>query len=149
MADIMRHRPFMPMQSLRREMDRLFGEFLPGFGEEGSGEFFSTTWAPRLDLSETSEAYLVKMDLPGIEKENVSVTVEGHQLTVRGERKEEKKTDQENVLRMERSYGSFYRSISLPKAAQVDAVKATFKNGVLEVHVPKAEEKQGRHVEIE
>ena len=148
MSTLTRYRPFPPMQSLRREVDRLFGEFLPGFGDEGNGEALSAVWAPRMDLSETDGEFVVKMDLPGIEKDQVTVNVEDSTLTVNGERKEETKEEKENYLRMERSYGSFYRSIPLPKTAKVDEVKAVFKNGVLTVHIPKAEESKPRQVEI-
>jgi HSP20 family protein len=148
MAEITRHRPFTPMRNLRREIDRLFGEFLPFFGEEGDGDLFTAVWTPRMDLSETDEEFIVRMDLPGLKKDEVTVNVEDNRLTVSGERKEEKKEESENYLRMERSYGSFYRSVRLPKTAQVEAVKAEFTDGVLRVHVPKAEEHKPHKVEI-
>lgn len=148
MATITRYRPFPPMHSLRREIDRLFGDFLPGFGEEGDGETLSAVWTPRMDLKETDTEFLITMDLPGIEKDQVTISVEDHQLTVRGERKEEKKEEKENYLRMERSYGSFYRSIPLSTTVKVDAVQAKFKNGVLKIHIPKTEESKPRKVEI-
>lgn len=147
MPNITRYRTFQPMQSLRQELDRLFGEFLPGLGDDDE-KLFSAVWAPRMDLSERDDAFVVKMDLPGIEKKDVSVDVEDSMLTVRGERREEKQDEKENYLRMERTTGSFYRSIALPKASQVDAVKATFKNGVLTIHIPKVEESKPRKVEI-
>lgn len=148
MATLTRYRPFPPMHALRQEIDRLFGDFLPGLTGDDDGERFSAVWAPRMDLSETDDAFVVKMDLPGIEKDAVTVNVEDHQLVVTGERMAEEKQEGETYLRMERSYGSFYRSIPLPKTANVDAVKAEFKNGVLKVHLPKAEESKPRQVAI-
>lgn len=148
MTTPIRYRPLQPMPSLRRELDRLFGDFLPLFGDEGDADTLSAVWRPRMDLTETDGAFVVKMDLPGIEKDQVNVQVEDSTLTVSGERREEKKEEKENYLRMERSYGSFYRSIPLPKTAQVDQVKAEFANGVLTVHIPKAEESKPRKVDI-
>lgn len=148
MSTLTRYRPVWPQHSLRRDLDRFFGDLFPTFGEEDREEAFSAVWAPQMDLSETDKAYLVKMDLPGIDKDQVTVNVQGSQLTVRGERKEEKQEEQENYLRMERSYGSFYRSIPLPKSAAVDEVKAEFKNGVLRVSIPKAAESRPHKVTI-
>lgn len=148
MSTLTRYRPITPMRNVRREIDRIFGDFFPTFGEEGEGEIFSPMWTPRMDLSETEGEFLVKMDLPGIDKDQVSVNVEDSMLTVKGERQEEKKEEKENYLRMERSYGNFYRSIPLPETAKVNQVKAAFKNGVLTVHIPKAEQSKPLKVEI-
>ncbi len=148
MATLTHYRPFRPMGSLRHELDRLFGDFFPGMGEEGDGEAFSAVWSPRMDLTETEHEFVVKLDLPGIEKEQVNVDIEDGRLAVSGDRKEEKKEDKENYLRMERTYGHFFRSIPLPKTAKVDEVKAEFHNGVLRIRIPKTEETKPRKVEI-
>lgn len=147
MADITR-RPFTPMQSLRREVDRLFNEFFPS-RDEGDLDFTSAVWTPRIDLSETEDTYLLKVDLPGLTKEDISVSVNNHQLVISGERKGETREEGENYLRVERSHGSFYRSIPLPEQAKPDEVSAKFENGVLKVHIPKTPEEKAHKINIQ
>lgn len=147
MADITSYRPMTQLNTLRNELDRFFGDLIPRSGD-GDGETFASVWKPRMDLSETEGAYLVRMDLPGIEKNQVSVNVEDRALTVRGERKEEQRKEGENYLRVERSYGSFYRSLPLPRSANVDDVKAEFENGVLKIRIAKAEEHKPKKIKI-
>lgn len=146
MADIMR-RSFTPMQNLRREVDRLFTEFFPT-REEGDSDFLSAVWSPRMDLSETDDTYYVKVDLPGLTKEDITVSVKNHQLIISGERKSETRKEGENFLRVERSHGSFYRSIPIPETAKVDEVAAKFKDGVLNIHIPKTAEEKARKIEV-
>lgn len=147
MSDVMVKQPFKPLVRLRTDLDRLFTDVLgdkwPWIEGENGG-----MWTPRLDFSETDREYVAKMDLPGIEKEDVKVKVENHQLTVSGERREEKKEEGENYLRMERSYGSFYRSIPLPENANPDAIDAEIKNGVLMVHIPKSEKAKAQVIAV-
>lgn len=146
MADIMR-RSFTPMQNLRREVDRLFTEFFPT-REEGDSDFLSAVWSPRMDLSETDDTYYVKVDLPGLTKEDIAVSVKNHQLIISGERKSETRKEGENFLRVERSHGSFYRSIPIPETAKVDEVAAKFKDGVLNIQIPKTAEEKARKIEV-
>lgn len=145
MSDIIEHRSFTPILRLRSELDRLFSNGFPGlWGEEGG----SRMWSPRLDFSETEKEYLAQMDLPGMDKENVQVKVENHQLIVSGERKEERRDENKNYLKVERSHGSFYRSIPLPDNAKADAIDAEIKNGVLMVHLPKSKKSNGKVVKV-
>lgn len=146
MAEITRYRPTRPVRSLREEVNRLFGDFLPATWDEE--ETFTAVWTPRMDLSETDAGYLVKMDLPGLSKEDITINVENRQLSVSGERKEEKKEEKENFLHMERSYGRFYRAMPLPKSVKEEDVKAEFNDGVLRIHIPKSEESKPRKIEI-
>ncbi|MEX0822040.1 MAG: Hsp20/alpha crystallin family protein [Rhodothermales bacterium] len=135
----------MPMRQLQREIDRVFGDFVPFFGSE---EMESAVWAPKLDITESDTEYVVKMEVPGISKDQIKVDLEDHRLTVSGERNEEKKEEAENRLVVERSYGSFFRSISLPKAAVEAAVDAKLKDGVLAVTVKKEEVSKPRRIDI-
>ena len=145
MATLTRYRPFQPARTLQREIDRLFGEYLPMFSED---EVATAVWAPALDMKETDAEYIVKMEVPGIPKEQITVNLEDHRLTVSGERKEEKKEENENRLVVERSYGSFFRSLTLPKAAADRNVTAEMKDGMLTIRVQKAEESKPRKIEI-
>ena len=133
-----------PWPSLRNEMNRLFDDFLTqDFLPQpfrGVGE-----WTPALDISETEEAVVIKAELPGLEANDVEVTLQDHVLTIKGEKKEEKS---KNFHRVERSYGQFERSFRLPTAVKGDKVEAAFKNGVLAVELPKAEEAKTRSVKI-
>lgn len=148
MPDILPLRPLLPARSgLSREIDRLFGDFFPSFADLQAEES-PALWSPRLDMSETDKEFLVKLDLPGIPKEDIAVHVEDHQLTVSGERKEESREEAENYLRMERSYGRFFRSIPLPKNSVADKVKAEFKNGEMRIHIPKEKGSKPRKISI-
>ena len=106
-------------------------------------------WSPRMDLIETDGGYDLHMDLPGLTKDDVSIDVENHRLVVHGQRQEETRTEDANVLRMERRYGHFYRSLLLPDAALPDKAEATFRDGVLTIHVPKSEAKKPKKIRIE
>jgi HSP20 family protein len=99
--------------------------------------FREGAWAPRIDVYEEGNELVVRADLPGVKREEVQVTVDGDQLVLRGERKEEKEIKEERYYRSERSYGSFYRSITLPGAVDPKDIKAQLRDGVLEVRVPK------------
>ena len=145
MSDIIERRPFTPLSRIRSELDRLFGNGFPDIWGEENG---ARMWTPRLDFSETENEYLTKLDLPGIKKDDVKVKVENQQLTISGERKEEKRNEDENYLRVERSHGSFYRSMPLPNNARTDEIQAEIKNGVLMVHIPKSKEEKAKTIKV-
>ena len=147
MPALTRYRPLTSMQGLRSELDRLMSSPFMGF-EEGDEERLSAVWAPRTDVSETDNEFIVRMDIPGIEKKNLRIEVEDNRLSVSGERSEETTEETESMIRVERSYGNFYRSIALPKVAQKEKAKAEFKNGVLTIHVPKIEESKPKRIEV-
>jgi HSP20 family protein len=131
------------LMSLRNQMDRLFDDFLsPPFRQD---------WAmtPPVDVEETSDGYVFRADLPGIDPKDVKITVHGDTLTLRGERKREEKKNDGSLYRVERSYGAFERAFTLGMPVRADQVKASYRNGVLEIHVPKAEEARQREIEVQ
>ncbi len=101
-----------------------------------------------LDISETNDSIIVKAELPGIAPKDVDVSTSGDILTIKGEKKEEKEQKGKHFHRVERSYGSFSRTINLPKSVNIDAVKAEYKNGILEMNLPKIEEAKARKIEV-
>lgn len=136
-----------PFLSLRREMDSLFDDFFKGFEMEPWGKLLGegngSSFSPRVNVSENEKEIQVTAELPGIDPENVDVSLSRDVLTIKGEKKEEQKDEKENYYRLERSYGSFTRSIPLPAGlVNNDQVDANFKNGVLTITLPKREEAQ-------
>jgi HSP20 family protein len=137
---------YEPFRAFRREFDRLFEDFLPALQEE---EEPAAMWMPRLDLTETDDAFVARMDLPGLKHEDIQVDVENNRLTIRGERKVEKREEKEDVVRMERNYGTFFRALTLPDNVLADQIAATFEDGVLTLQIPKAEESKPRRIEVQ
>ncbi|MFH1214931.1 MAG: Hsp20/alpha crystallin family protein [Pseudomonadota bacterium] len=111
---------------------------------------FETNWSPRFDVNETNDAIEVVADLPGLDKKDIDISLEGEVLVIRGERKEEHKENKKHVHRMERRYGSFYRAMRLPAEVKSEKIEASFKDGVLTVTLPKSEEakKKIAHIEV-
>ena len=132
--------------SFRREMDRAFDRFFEGWPFRLSAE--EGTWAPSVDVSETAKEVIVKAELPGMDAKEIDVSVRGEILTLRGERKQEKEEKGENFHRVERSYGSFSRSLQLPAEVDSGKVDATYKNGVLKITMPKTKEASTKKIEI-
>lgn len=129
-----------------RDIDRFFNDF---FSMEPA-RVYNEAWYPRIDVSEDENAIHVKADVPGINEKDINVTVEKGVLTISGEKKEERKEedDKRRYIVSERSYGSFSRTIQLPDAIKADEIRASFKDGVLTVEVPKAEEVKPRKIEV-
>ncbi len=147
MTRITRYDPFMKLQ---KELDRLFRlPFdLPNI-LEGEGEDLGISeWYPRMDVVEKDKEILIKMDLPGMEEKDINISVEGNILTISGERKMEKKEENENYHRVERLYGEFSRSLTLPNSVDVNKINAKYKNGVLEVVLPKKEEAKPKKITV-
>ena len=132
------------VENVRNEVDRLF-EGLFGNGNRSGALGF----APRVDIEETPEEFVLRADLPGVPKEDVKLTLTGDTLTIRGERKLESRKKEGTLHRVERPEGSFERSFVLGTPVRNDQVKAVYRDGVLEVHVPKAEEARVREIEVE
>jgi HSP20 family protein len=129
--------PFALLSRVTSDFDRMFEESgWPAFRTRWLTE--STAWSPSLDIVEKDNRLIARVDLPGMKKEDVKVEVVEGRLTISGERKHETEEKKENFYRCEREYGSFYRAVPLPDGAQLDGVKASFENGVLEVTVPLA-----------
>ncbi len=139
-------RAITPIRNLRREVDRLFSDVFSSVGD--GEELMSDVWAPRMDMSEKDDMYVIRMDVPGVSRDGIKVDVTDHELTVSGERKETKRDEDENFLRVERTFGSFYRSIRLPKMADAKKVDATFKDGELMIRVPKVAEVKPMKIDV-
>jgi HSP20 family protein len=146
-------RPFSDLTRWERDMERMMDDFFdrrmrPWWPERWlRTEGFSTN-VPALDVFEEKDELVVKAELPGIEKDNVEVNLTDHTLTIKGEKKKEEEVKEEKYYRSERSYGSFVRTLQLPADVQSDKVKASFKNGVLEVRLPKTEEAKGKEIKV-
>jgi HSP20 family protein len=144
---IVRWEPYRDLRTTQREFDRLFKEaFSPMFGE---GELSTRTWAPPVDIYENENNIVLKADLPGVDPKDVEVRVEDSTLYLKGERKFEKETKEENYHRVERSYGSFARSFSLPNSINAEKVKAEYKDGLLTLTLPKREEAKPKTIKID
>jgi len=144
MATIARLEPFRGLSTLQDQFNRIFNESFHATGQEPA----QTTWAPAVDIYETANELVVKADLPEVSEKEIDVRVENNLLTIRGERKFEKSVSEENFLRVERRYGSFSRSFSLPNTLNAEAIRAEYKNGVLTVTLPKREETKPRQVKV-
>jgi HSP20 family protein len=143
-VSIVRWEPFRELSSLQTEMNRLFNAAFEG---EGGGTA-ARRWSPAMDLLETDEQFVLRADLPGMDESDVSIELEDNILTVSGERKAEHEEKREGYYRMERAYGTFSRSLTLPKGIDPEAVSASFDRGVLEVRVPKPEQRKPRRISI-
>lgn len=143
---VMRYQRGSDFDSLRREMSRLFDDFLPARSSGEQQE--SAVWAPRADLSETDDAYVIALDLPGVNRDELEITVEDGTLKVSGERSMREEHENGQFYRIERSYGRFYRSFSFGSNVDPDDIEATFDDGVLTVRVGKAEERKPRRIEV-
>ena len=142
MSSIDRWEPFRG--SYDTQLNRLFSDF---FGRTGQDQNL-TPWAPSVDIYEAEHELVVKADLPDIKPEDLDIRVENNILTIRGERKFEKKVDEKHYLRVERSYGSFARSFSLASSVNTEAIKADYKDGVLTLSVPKREEAKPKQIKV-
>lgn len=140
--------PFGLLRQMTSELDRMFDEPWTTFAPPQFAE--KAMWAPKVDVLQKDNRLITRIDLPGMKKEDVSVEVIEGSLVLSGERKSETSEEKDNIYRAEREYGSFYRSVPLPKGVKFDDVKATFTNGVLEVSVPVPAEpvNKARKVEI-
>jgi len=146
-------RPFMDLTRWERDMDRMMEDFFgrrmrPWWPERWSRREVMELEAPAVDLFEDKNDIVIKAELPGMEKENLEVKLTDHMLTIKGEKKKEQEIKEENYYRSERSYGSFIRTLELPADVHADKVKASFKNGVLEVRLPKTEEAKTKEVKV-
>ena len=137
--------PFRNMPDIQGEVNRLFDSFL---GRPASGSQ-ARTWAPVLDIHETKDDLVLNFELPGVTDKDVSLSITGDLLTLKGERGTNRDLKDESVYHVERVYGKFERSVQLPMPVQADKVKATYRDGVLEVKVPKADEVKPREIKID
>ena len=145
--DPFRWDPFREFEDLTERFGRLMSR-LPPTRETGREALMVADWAPSVDISETGSEFLIKAEIPEVEKKDVKVTVQDNVLTVQGERKQEKEEKGKKYHRVERSYGNFVRSFSLPEGVDDTNVTAEFKDGMLLVHVPKTEKAKPKAVEV-
>lgn len=144
--NVVKYDPFRELRSLQDEMTRLFTGAAPSaFNRE---EMLNGAWAPSVDIYENKDHLVLEAELPGMNREDFDLTIENNVITLKGERKFEKKADGDNYHRVERSYGAFTRSFTLPQTVSAEGAKAEFKNGVLHVSLPKREETKARKIEV-
>jgi len=144
--DIVPRRPFGEVEGLRKEMEKLWDRFL---GETPFGRGRGGEWLPQVDVSENGKTVEISAELPGLEPGDVSVTLSGDMLTIKGEKKREREEKDEKRHYVERFFGSFERSFKLPAEVQADKIEARFKNGVLKLSLPKTEEAETKEVKIQ
>jgi HSP20 family protein len=132
--------------SLQREMNRMFRDVFHNADEDTT--ITQSMWSPSVDITETESEYTVNLELPGVKKEDVKVTLENNVISIRGEKKQEKETKDTNLHRVERVYGSFERSFTLPRTVRNDKIDASYQDGVLKIVIPKAEEAKPKAIEV-
>lgn len=143
--DIKSYDPFEKMFGIREDFDSMLKDFFRDFGTSSSrpGVF------PLMDVREDSEKYTVAVEVPGMTRDDINLSIQDDQLVVEGEKKEEEKEEDESYLRVERSYGRFRRRLRLPGDVDQEKVDAKYKDGVLNIHLPKTEEKKPKEIEVE
>jgi HSP20 family protein len=144
MRTLTRWEPFGGATTMQDQVNRLFHDVF----ERQGGESSLTAWAPAVDIYESEHELVVKADLPDIDPKDLDIRVENNILTIRGERKFEKKVNEDNYLRVERAYGSFARSFTLANTVNSDAIKAEYQNGVLTLTIPKREEAKPKQIKV-
>jgi HSP20 family protein len=158
MATMMRWDPFQDLRDAQEEMAQMaqMAQMSPRLAHalglhgqpQGSGRAETTAWAPALDISERKDAYLVTVELPGVEADDLEITMEDGLLTIQGERQFTAESSEEQFHRIERRYGAFRRSITLPAQVQAEQIQASFDNGVLQIVVPKMEEAKPKRIQV-
>jgi HSP20 family protein len=145
MQTIARLDPFRGLNSLQDQMNRLFDET---FTRGRSAESEMGTWAPAVDIYETEQELVLEADLPDVNQQEIDIRIENNMLTIRGERKFHNEVSHDNYLRLERAYGPFSRSFSLPNTLNTEAIRADYQNGVLSIRMPKREESRPKQIRI-
>lgn len=145
MGKLRRYDPGWGIDSFRRDMDRLFDSF---FGR-WPGEEYATLWAPALDVEETKDSIVIRAEVPGMKKEDIKIQTAGDRLLISGERRHESEEKNRHFHRVERAYGKFQRLVKLPLEVQSDKARASYKEGVLEIIIPKSEKAKAREIEID
>jgi HSP20 family protein len=143
---IIRWDPFRDLVTIRDKMNRLFEDAVTQRGEEK--ELVASSWAPAVDIYEDESQLVLTAEIPGLSEKDVEIKIEDNVLSIQGERKLEKETREENYHRIERAYGSFYRSFTLPNYVDEDKIRAEHENGVVKITMPKKAELKPRKVKI-
>jgi HSP20 family protein len=148
---IARWNPARELLDVEREFNRFFNTFGNRFGlreTSEADEYENAVWMPLTDISENKNSFILKLDLPGVSKEDVKISFSDGQLNISGERKQEKENKDSKYHRVERTYGKYFRSFTLPKQIKEDKIDAEFKDGQLTITVPKAEEIKPKEIPI-
>jgi HSP20 family protein len=132
------------MTTLQEQINRIFDEAFRGRADDST----LATWAPAVDIFETENELVLRADLPGMQEKDLDIRVENNMLTIRGERKFDQTVTEDNYLRMERAYGTFSRSFSLPTTVNTDAIKADYQHGTLTVRMPRREETKPKQIKV-
>ena len=140
--------PLKDVSSLQGRINRMFEDFFPRSGNIDE-EIDTCAWRPAVDIYETDTGLIIDAELPGVKKENVSVELKDNILTIKGERWADREIDEQKCYRKERCFGTFQRSFSLREPVQPDQIKARFKDGVLEIEIPKAEQEKPRQISVD
>jgi HSP20 family protein len=148
MPTLVRFDPARELTTLQHEVNRLFNTVWGDVPAQAGATGERRRWVPAMDLAETADAFVLRTDLPGVAEEDVAIELDGDVLTISGKRESVRTEEGENVHRTERSYGAFQRSLTLPEGVEAEAITASFERGVLEVRIPKPEQKKPRRVEI-
>ena len=143
-----RWEPLREMEDFQNRLSNFFGRPMRRSNGHGREDITLADWTPAADITEDEKEYLITAELPEMKKEEVKVTVENGVLTISGERKFEKEEKKKKYHRVERGYGTFMRSVTLPEDADANKVKAEFKNGLLRVHLPKSEKAKPKEIEV-
>ncbi|MBK6587293.1 MAG: Hsp20/alpha crystallin family protein [Acidobacteria bacterium] len=146
MMNVVKYDPFRELRSLQDEMTRLFTGVVPA--NVSREDMLNGSWSPRVDIFENKDHLVLEAELPGMNKDDFELSFENNVLTLSGERKFEKKTEGENYHRVERAYGSFTRSFTLPQTLTAEGAQAEFNNGILSVSLPKREDTKARKIEV-
>ncbi len=142
--NVVKYDPFRELRSLQDEMNRIFSGVAPASRED----MLNGAWSPKVDIFENKDSLVLEAELPGMDRDDFELSFENNVLTLKGERRFEKKTENDNYHRVERSYGAFTRSFTLPQTVTVEGVKAEFNNGILHLSLPKREETKARKIEV-
>lgn len=145
---VVRWDPFQDLVTLQDRMNQIFEQTLARSRGDREG-VMASAWSPPVDIYETAQSLILQAELPGLSKADIDIQVRDNRLTLKGERRHEKELKEENYLRVERAYGMFQRVFSLPADIQPDKIRATFKDGVLEVTIPKAEAAPPKQITVE
>jgi HSP20 family protein len=151
MTTMMRWDPFQDLRSAQDEMAQMSPMLAHALGlhaQQGNERAMTSAWAPALDISERKDAYLVNVELPGLKPEDFDITMEDGLLTIQGERHFAHDSSEQQFHRVERRYGTFRRSITLPAHAMAEGIQASFEDGVLQILVPKAEEAKPKRIQV-
>lgn len=136
--------PFRDLINMQREVGRVFDNLF----SDNEGSLVVSEWSPRVDITEHADSYVIKAEMPGVNKNDVKITLHENVLSIRGEKKQEKEEKDANYHRVERSYGTFERQFALPTGVKSDKIDASYKDGILTIMLPKVEEAQPKEIEV-